>query len=222
MHRVARLARKLGTAKVEHALHLKTCEEAGESVLLRSYSKIPAEYENFYKGVQQPIRRVPVVQEAPTPPDATPPSDAASTSAPDAPQTSSQQQSAAAVSRWMLPWEKRQMDGTPGPLKSWERYYWGVFVSALAFLLFSRLTGRDEVVVDHEEEARKAKQKLRAARLMMAGQTLSQEEEEHFEGMTPQEIQEYIEKALGKKDSADPFEGMSPEEINEMMTSSMR
>jgi len=56
MHRVARLARKLGTAKVEHALHLKTCEEAGESVLLRSYSKIPAEYENFYKGVQQPIR----------------------------------------------------------------------------------------------------------------------------------------------------------------------
>lgn len=42
------------------------------------------------------------------------------------------------------------MDGTPGPLKSWERYYWGVFVSALAFLLFSRLTGRDEVVVDHE------------------------------------------------------------------------
>ena len=42
------------------------------------------------------------------------------------------------------------MDGTPGPPKSWEKYYWGVFVTALAFLLFSRLTGRDEVVVDHE------------------------------------------------------------------------
>ena len=56
MHRFCRLARKIGTAKVEHALQLKACEEAGEVVLSRGYLKLPAEYENFYKGFQQPIR----------------------------------------------------------------------------------------------------------------------------------------------------------------------
>jgi len=186
---------------------------AGEAVPYRGFSKLPAEYENFYKGFQQPIRRTPVElpakenppEELPSP-ATTPAGDSASASSPEASQASSQQQSAAAVSRWMLPWEKRQMDGTPGPLRSWERYYWGIFVSALAFMLFSRLTGKDVPVVDAEEEARKAKQKLRAARLMLAGQTLSEEDEEHFEGMTPQEIQEYIEKAIGTKGSADPFE----------------
>ena len=56
MHRFLRLARKIGTAKSEHALHLKACEESGEVIMSRGYSKLPAEYENFYKGFQQPIR----------------------------------------------------------------------------------------------------------------------------------------------------------------------
>lgn len=44
-----------------------------------------------------------------------------------------------AASAWMFPWEKRQMDGTQQPLRTWEKLYWGVFVTALAGLLFSRL-----------------------------------------------------------------------------------
>jgi hypothetical protein len=39
----------------------------------------------------------------------------------------------------MLPWERRQMDGGAKPLRTWEKLYWGVFVTALAGLLFSRL-----------------------------------------------------------------------------------
>ena len=39
----------------------------------------------------------------------------------------------------MFPWEKRQMDGAQQPLRTWEKLYWGVFVTALAGLLFSRL-----------------------------------------------------------------------------------
>jgi hypothetical protein len=40
----------------------------------------------------------------------------------------------------MFPWERRQMDAGDGKgLRTWEKWYWGVFVTALAFLLFSRL-----------------------------------------------------------------------------------
>lgn len=31
------------------------------------------------------------------------------------------------------------MDGAQQPLRTWEKLYWGVFVTALAGLLFSRL-----------------------------------------------------------------------------------
>jgi hypothetical protein len=51
-----KLARQLRTAKVDQMLNLKACEDAGGVWLTRTYSKLPAEYENFYKGVQQPIR----------------------------------------------------------------------------------------------------------------------------------------------------------------------
>ena len=37
----------------------------------------------------------------------------------------------------MFPWERRQMEG--GELKPWEKMYWGVFVVAIALLLFNRL-----------------------------------------------------------------------------------
>ena len=36
-----------------------------------------------------------------------------------------------------------------------------------------------------QEEARKEKLKLKAARLLMAGQVLSEEDEEQFEGLSP-------------------------------------
>ena len=51
----------------------------------------------------------------------------------------------------MFPWEKRQMDGQSGPLRSWEKIYWWIFVSAIAFFLYSRLLGKDtEEAVDPE------------------------------------------------------------------------
>lgn len=56
MHRLLRFTRQLRTAKVDEVWLLKECEEAGGAWLARTYSKLPAEYENFYKGVQQPIR----------------------------------------------------------------------------------------------------------------------------------------------------------------------
>ena len=40
---------------------------------------------------------------------------------------------------WMFPWERRQIEGAGTPLRSWEKAYWGVFVTAIALFLFSRL-----------------------------------------------------------------------------------
>jgi len=53
-----RFTRQLRTAKVDEVSLLRDCEEAGGAWLARTYSKLPAEYENFYKGIQQPIRYV--------------------------------------------------------------------------------------------------------------------------------------------------------------------
>ena len=47
----------------------------------------------------------------------------------------------AAATAWMFPWERRQMEGR-GPLRTWEKVYWGVFVTAMALFLFSRLTDK--------------------------------------------------------------------------------
>ena len=44
-----------------------------------------------------------------------------------------------AASAWMLPWERRQMDGAGTPLRTWEKLYWGIFVAGLAAFMFSRL-----------------------------------------------------------------------------------
>ena len=44
-----------------------------------------------------------------------------------------------AATSWMFPWEKRQMDGRGSPLRTWEKVYWGVFVTAISLFLFNRL-----------------------------------------------------------------------------------
>lgn len=43
----------------------------------------------------------------------------------------------AAGSPWMLPWERRQLQG--GALRWWEKMYWGVFVVGLSLILFNRI-----------------------------------------------------------------------------------
>ena len=40
----------------------------------------------------------------------------------------------------MFPWEKRQMDGGGQPLRTWEKLYWGVFVTGFSVFLLTRLT----------------------------------------------------------------------------------
>ena len=52
--------------------------------------------------------------------------------------------SANAATSWMFPWEKRQMDGRGTPLRTWEKLYWGVFVTAISLFLFNRLKPNPE------------------------------------------------------------------------------
>jgi len=40
----------------------------------------------------------------------------------------------------MFPWEKRQMDGSNQPLRTWEKVYWGVFVTGFSVFLLSRVS----------------------------------------------------------------------------------
>ncbi|DBA85480.1 TPA: hypothetical protein ACH3X2_000427 [Trebouxia sp. C0005] len=122
------------------------------------------------------------------------------------------QQGAQAATSWMFPWEKRQMDGRGTPLRTWEKLYWGIFVTAISLFLFNRLKPDPvEAKIDEDKEARK----LEAARAVLAGRSFTEGEEDPFEGLGPQEIQAYIDKALDGVSHSDPFEGMTPEEIND-------
>lgn len=56
--------------------------------------------------------------------------------------------------------------------------------------------------VDEDKEARK----LEAARAVLAGRSFTEGEEDPFEGLGPQEIQAYIDKALQGVSHSDPFE----------------
>ena len=58
------------------------------------------------------------------------------------------------------------------------------------------------VQVDEDKEARK----LEAARAVLAGRSFTEGEEDPFEGLGPQEIQAYIDKALQGVSHSDPFE----------------
>jgi len=60
--------------------------------------------------------------------------------------------------------------------------------------------------VDEDKEARK----LEAARAVLAGRSFTEGEEDPFEGLGPQEIQAYIDKALDGVSHSDPFEVRPP------------
>ena len=45
----------------------------------------------------------------------------------------------------MFPWERRQLRGDGTGLQTWEKLYWGVFVTAISVFLFSRLAGPKKV-----------------------------------------------------------------------------
>ena len=56
--------------------------------------------------------------------------------------------------------------------------------------------------VDEDKEAKK----LAAARAVLAGRSFTEGEDDPFEGLGPQEIQAYIDKALEGVSHSDPFE----------------
>ena len=56
--------------------------------------------------------------------------------------------------------------------------------------------------VDEGKEAKK----MAAARAVLAGRSFTEEEDDPFEGLGPQEIQAYIDKALEGISQTDPFE----------------
>lgn len=119
---------------------------------------------------------------------------------------------------WMFPWERRQMSGEPGGLRTWEKIYWGVFVMGLGFILINRLAPEDAEKAAKEAERERAKKEKRRerARAVLAGAAFSGIEEDPFEGMEPAEIEKIV-KEVAKESGAsedDPFEGMSPEEID--------
>ena len=121
------------------------------------------------------------------------------------------------VSSMMFPWEKRQLQG--GKLSTWEKYYWGVFVVAISVFLFNRAgswVAKDPKEIEEEERLKREieEQKKEKARLILAGASMLEDEEDPFDGLSPEEIEKYVESATGAN-SKDPFDGMSPEEINE-------
>jgi hypothetical protein len=71
--------------------------------------------------------------------------------------------------------------------------------------------------VDEDKEARK----LEAARAVLAGRSFTEGEEDPFEGLGPQEIQAYIDKALDGVSHSDPFEVRPPAVAVDAVTISM-
>jgi hypothetical protein len=124
------------------------------------------------------------------------------------------------VSNFMFPWERRQMQG--GALSTWEQWYWGVFVLAVAVFLFNRAgsgtTGADPEKEEEERRKKEEIQKLQAerARMIMVGGSVlvPGDEEDPFEGLSPEEVMAFVEKTTGGSRD-DPFAGMTPEEIDE-------
>ncbi|PRW05773.1 ankyrin repeat family [Chlorella sorokiniana] len=139
--------------------------------------------------------------------------------APPAAAAAAAQQAAAqqvqVASPWMLPWERRQLQG--GELKWWEKMYWGVFVVGIALILFNRIEWEKtpDPAIEERRKRREA-ERQEAARMVLAGKSILVPwgTDDPFVGMTPQEIEDFCKQASGGASEADPFEGMTPQEID--------
>jgi len=135
----------------------------------------------------------------------------------------------------MLPWERRQLLGDEKQgLRPWEKAYWGLFVTAIAFLLYSRLLKPDSAAeaaaaaakadaADAGNVAREAAREA-AARPLLAGRGcfVLDGEDDPFEGLEPAEVQAFVEASrLAREDGAsaeDPFAGLDAEEIDALVS----
>jgi hypothetical protein len=92
------------------------------------------------------------------------------------------------VSNFMFPWERRQMQG--GALNTWERWYWGVFVLAIAVFLFNRagswMNSEEDIEKAAAEKQRQEdmeRLQVERARLIMTGGSIlvGDDEDDPFE-----------------------------------------
>ena len=128
----------------------------------------------------------------------------------------------------MLPWERRQLLGDEKQgLRTWEKAYWGLFVTAIAFLLYSRLLKPDSAAeaaaaaaqVDAADAGKVARERAKeaAARPLLAGRGcfVLDDEDDPFEDLEPEEVQAFVEAMLKDEgaSSEDPFAGLDAEEI---------
>ncbi len=109
------------------------------------------------------------------------------------------------------------MEGT-GKLRTWEKLYWGVFVVAISIFLFNRAhewTKSDDKNNEEEDAAKEEARKARAREVAAGASALVPwGSDDPLDGMTPEEVQAFVEETTGGGKKVDPFEGMDPGEID--------
>eukprot|EP00879_Flechtneria_rotunda_P010071 GHRR01010529.1.p1 GENE.GHRR01010529.1~~GHRR01010529.1.p1 ORF type:complete len:227 (+),score=66.17 GHRR01010529.1:55-735(+) len=110
----------------------------------------------------------------------------------------------------------KEVPGGSKPLRSWEKWYWGLGVSGVSFYLYWRLKKPEKTPEEIEAARQKAleleakrKEHLRAA---LMGNNWIEGCSDPLEGLTPRQIVQFMEKH--GIDPSDPLEGLAPEEIN--------
>jgi len=144
---------------------------------------------------------------------------AAAPVAPTAAAAAAARDAAAVASTWMFPWERRQMEGHGTGLRPWEKAYWGLFVTALAGLGFSRLWKPDPPPPPTGDEAREAA-KLAAVRPLLAGAPafVLEADDDPFDGDDPAAIEAFVARHSGAAaGGGDRFEGLEPAEIEALL-----
>jgi hypothetical protein len=122
------------------------------------------------------------------------------------------------LSSVMFPWERAVLHAErwTGELKPWQKAYWAVFALGCAFVVGSRVK-RFYDDADADENRREAMESnKRALHAAIEGRSFiahseDDDEEDPFDGLSPQEIEELVRKTAP---SGDVYEGMTPEEIN--------
>ncbi|GBF96661.1 hypothetical protein Rsub_09294 [Raphidocelis subcapitata] len=116
----------------------------------------------------------------------------------------------------------REVPGGSKPMRSWERWYWGVGVGGASLWLFWRMRP-DPKTPEQIEAERRAAADLEVRRRDHLRSVLAAQREGGFiaegddplDGLSPRQIEALM--AAAAIDPRDPLEGMSPEEIDEYM-----
>ncbi|QDZ20367.1 hypothetical protein HOP50_04g28840 [Chloropicon primus] len=138
------------------------------------------------------------------------------------------------VSAFMFPWEKRALEGGKKGLTTTEKGYWIVFSGAMVYfgiqLATKKTKTEDDLEEEKREEERKEALKRQRAMAVLRGESIIGGLEDPFEGLTPEEIDEYVKsntkhnltpdllhKLPKLAEDEDEFDGLTPEEINALV-----